>query len=408
MTLEHLKAVGRTFDYYVLARYFYRIGEPILDDSSYEELENIIKNEYYFQASEYLNRSYDDDPVPTALLNEIGVTPIQIAVPKDKKELFEYLNSEKSLSINSVTTYDEAFVFFRRYRAEHKDLVTSIKLDGDNVKTLYLDSRLRLSLSRGRGGGVSFDFTNTIANVFPQSLERAPHDLKIYAEAFVEPDYLPVLRRKYNLAGYKTSKSAAISLLRVQHDAEDYKHLKVIVHGVEGVGDSVTESFEIAKKWGFTIVKHKLIHWEDIPADMQEFKVWLKNNVFDYFEKEAAEFPSDGVVVEVNDLHYTGIVSGQYTDRQLALKFEQWSYKCYKGIIEDICWEQKRVLASCRIKIRPMKTDDGCSANYINGFNFSILAQEGLTIGSEVYYVRNSGAVNILVYGKDLDRLLGR
>ena len=103
-----------------------------------------------------------------------------------------------------------------------------------------------------------------------------------------------------------------------------------------------------------------------------------------------------------------GNQKNQYSDRQLALKFEQWSFKCYKGIVKSIIWEQKRVYASCRLQIETMQTDDGCSADFINCFNFSILVNNDIHVGSEIYYVRNSDAVNILVYGDKLKELLGR
>lgn len=408
MTLEEIRKSNRRVDLFCLARYFYRIGEPIMDDSEYERLTDEMHEKYADEAALYLNQTYDDDEIPYKLLNEIGVEPTDFSRAANKEDLFQYFNSEKSLSINSVTNYEDAYAFFSKYRAEHQDLMTSLKMDGDNVKTLYLDGELKLSLSRGRSSGVSFDFTNTVKNVFPLNIKCGKHECKVYAEAYVESDYLQVLRDRYNPNGYKTCKSAAISLLRVPHAKEDYEHLKIILHSIEGVGNTMQEEFDKAKELGFDVVKHKLIPWQDIPENYQEFRQWLKESVFDHFEKETVGIPSDGVVVEVNDLNYTGIESGQYTSRQLALKFEQWSFKCYKGVIEDILWEQKRVQASCRIRIKPMLTDDGCSAEYINGFNFAILVQENLNIGSEVYYVRNSGAVNILVYGKELDNLLGR
>lgn len=408
MTLEDMRASDRYADLFILARYFYRIGEPIMDDYEYEELLLNVRKRCSQQISDYLDRTYDDDPIPLKLLNEIGVEPISIKHDDSRERLFQYLNSEKSLSIDSVTSYGEAYTFFSKYREEKKDLMVSLKMDGDNVKTLYLDGNLELSLSRGRNAGISFDFTDTVKRVFPNSIMSVPHELRIYAEAYVEEDYLETLRRKYNPNGYKTCKSAAISLLRVQHSKEDYEHLRIIVHGIDGLGSSVSEDFQEAEQKGFSVVEHKLVPWEDIPVDKTQFREWLKREVFDYFEQKTDGVPSDGIVVEVNDKTYTGITAGQYSSRQLALKFEQWSFKVYKGIIEDIIWEQKRVLASCRIRIKPMRTDDGCSANWINAFNFSIVVNEGLDKGSEVYYVRNSGAVNVLVYGAELDRLLGR
>lgn len=406
MTIKEMIKANRVCDVYILARYFYRIGNPFINDSIYDQIDNMIRRENPPEMEEYLNRTYDDDQIPYKLLEEIGVKPIEDKLNVDNS-LFTYLDTEKSLSITSVTTYDDAFKFFNEYRVLKKDLVVSLKLDGDNAKTLYLDGQLKLSLSRGRSG-IGFDFTDTIKYKLPVVLKEKIRELKIYSECFVDEDYLPVLRKKYNSDRYKTPKSAAISLLRVKHRPEDYEHFHVIVHGVDTLGNTIMESFSKAKELGFNIVDHKLIQWKEIPDRKDEFIVWLNENVMDYLYFRNKSTPSDGVVVEVNDLAYLGTQVNQYSSRQLALKFYHWNFKLYKGIVEEIIWEQRRVYASCRIRIKPMLTDDGCSAEYINSFNFSILVSEGITVGSEVYYVRNSQAVNVLVYGRQLDRLLGR
>ena len=406
MTLQEILASKRLGDIFILSRYFYRIGEPIISDQVYEKIVAAVKHFRPENLVAYLDRTYDDDPVPVELLKEIGVEPIKFYSAEEKATLYHYLDEEKSLSINSVTTYREAYEYFYRYCMEKQDIMVSLKMDGDNAKTLYLDGQLALSLSRGRSG-MGFDFTNQISSTLPKSIGAEHKELKVYAECFVDLDYLPVLRQKYN-RDYKTAKSAAISMLRVKHAKEDYDHLKVIVHGVEGLADTVDETFRRAAELGFSVVEHTLIRWQDVPLDFKEFEIWLKKNVFDYFYETTKGTPSDGIVLEVNDLKYAGTQKNQYSDRQLALKMEQWSFKCYRGIVKNILWEQKRVYASCRLQIEPMKTDDGCSAEFINSFNFSILVRNHINIGSEIYYVRNSDAVNILVYGEQLERLLGR
>lgn len=406
MTLQEILKSKRLADIFILSRYFYRIGEPIISDELYEKVLNAINHFRPKELIAYLNRTYDDDPVPVDLLKEIGVEPVKFFNAEEKSTLYHYLDEEKSLSINSVTTYLDAYKYFYRYCTEKQDIMVSLKMDGDNAKSLYVDGRLALSLSRGRSG-MGFDFTKQISSSLPKFIGKEFKELKVYAECFVDLDYLPTLRQKYN-RDYKTAKSSAISMLRVKHAEEDYKHLNVIVHGVDGLADTVEETFKKASELGFSVVKHKLIHWAEVPLDFELFKPWLKRNIFDYFYETTKGIPSDGIVLEVNDLKYIGTQKNQYSDRQLALKMEQWSFKCYRGIVKNILWEQKRVYASCRIQIEPMKTADGCSAEFINCFNFSVLVRNNINIGSEIYYVRNSDAVNILVYGEQLEKLLGR
>jgi NAD-dependent DNA ligase len=411
MTLKEMVNEGRLDDIFILARFMYRIGEPILSDEVYSKLELHLQKKFSPKLKDYFERTYDDDPVPEDLLSEINYKYIPPVQQEGREDLIRYLDEEKSFSIDSVTNYRDAYSFFSRYREEKQDLMVSIKLDGINTKTLFLDGQLRLSLSRGRSGN-GFDLTDNIVKSMIYKVSDAPDEMKVFSEAYVDFDYLPALRQKYNPDGYKTPKSAAISLLRVKHDIEDYEHLNVTTFAVDGIGSSVDEIYKKAEEMGFNVVPHKLIKWQDIPEGLDEFVEWSKAEIFDYFAKMAFNqngdmiISSDGIVVEVNDKNYTPVQTNQYIDTQLALKFEQWGFLISSGIIEEIICEQQRVLASCRIRIKPTLTQDGCKAEYINGFNHSILVKEGLKIGSRVYFERNAGAVNILVYGDRLKRML--
>lgn len=402
MDINNFLKNKRYLDIYILARYFYRIGKPIMTDATYDLLERKIRDNIP-EADEYLNRTYDDDPIPIKLLEEIGVDVSDC----DSGKYYDYLNEEKSFSIKSVTEYESAFKFFSRYRDEKKDLMTSMKLDGNFSKSLYVDGNLLISLSRGRSGN-SFDFTDTIKNVLPNYIGGKWHEVKVFAECFVDNDYLPVLREKYGSGGgYVSPKSAAISMLRVKHDEVDYEHLKVIPFFIDGVACTISDSFKVAEDLGFNLVPHKLIKWGEIPSDKDEFCVWLKKEVFDYFAEYMGTYASDGIVVDVDDLKYIGYTKNQYVDRQLALKFEQWGFDLAQGVVEDIIWEQRRVCASVRLKIKPV-TVRGTTAKYINAFSPAILIKEGINVGSTVYFERNSDAYNVLVYGDRLKEVLGK
>lgn len=408
MSLKDMLNAGRLGDIFILARYFYRIGKPIMEDRIYEKYLAWVKNnpEGY---EEFLNRTYDDDPIPFELLNELGVQAeeLEIKVTGRKKELIQYLNEEKSLSIDSVTDYQSAFTFFNSYRIQEKDLMVSLKMDGVNAKTLYLDGKRELSLSRGRNGN-SFDFTETIDPVLPKTLNTEISELKVYTECYVDYEYLKELKRKYNADKYKMSKSAAISLLRVQHQHEDYKRLHAVVINVEGLGTkTLKETFDYMRNVGFEVPEHKLIRYQEIPEKFSDFCCWLKKHVFDYMYERTIGIPSDGIVVEVNDLEYEGVTSGMYNNRQLALKFEQWNFSYYEGVVEDIIWEQQRVFANCKLKIAPVNTKDA-EARIINAFNMGVIIEEGITIGSKIYFERNSDAVNILIYGERLKKIKER
>ena len=104
-------------------------------------------------------------------------------------------------------------------RSNQLDFVASLKMDGVNTKMLYQNGRFALSLSRGRNAGDSFDYTDNSAKVMPERMDFNLSLAKVTGESYVVAEGLEYLRQKYHKPdGYVTSKSAAISMLRVAHD----------------------------------------------------------------------------------------------------------------------------------------------------------------------------------------------
>lgn len=407
-TLQDLLSEKRYFDIWILARYFYRIGEaPIITDSVYDRMTNLFKEKCYDELHAYLDRTYDDDPIPYDLLEEIGVRPYVPVTKIGRNDLFDLLNEDKSLSIDSIVNYRSAYDFLMDKVDNKLDVVASLKMDGVNVKSLYQFGKFSLSLSRGRASN-SFDFTDQAAYVLPAFINNDLPELRVTGECFVVKEGLEKLRAKYAQDKYKTSKSAAISLLRVKHSINDYKDLRLKVFAAEGLADTVIKTFEILKSFGFDVVPYLFIPWDTIPKDYDDFCIWLRDAVFQQMHEAqlAGDMPADGVVLEVNNYGWQDTISNQYSNRQIACKFDFWAFESYKAIVKEIVIVQRRVTASVRVKIEPMQTNDACEAKIINIFNPSILIHNDIKVGDFVYFERNSGAVNILIHGKRLDDLL--
>lgn len=399
MIIDDLIEKGARFPAYVLARYCYRMGLPTIDDAVYDQLEMYLRENEYERCKAYLERSYDDDPVPVKLLEVVGIEVVDVQPPT---ELYEYLEEEKSNSIQAVREMRDVWDFVRRNKG--KQIMFSLKLDGVNTKSLYKDGRYQLSLSRGRRGN-SLDYTPGARHTMPL---RVDYDdlLKITGEYFVNEEALPWLREKYDVDKYKTCKSAAISMLRVEHEDVDYQHMTFLAYSVEGkVFDSVTGMYEYLEGLGFKTPPHLV--FDKFPDDYEEFEKFVNTEVLEVLANAGACLPSDGVVMEVNDLNAVYKDENQYSERQLAIKFGPWDFEYLVGTISDIIIEQKRVHCSVRIKIDPMYSADGCKAEYLNSFNPSILIENDLRIGKQVYFERNSGAVNIIIHGERLQGLVG-
>lgn len=402
--LELLRA-GRMEDAYILARYAYRIGEQIVSDHTYDGFERKFKELH--PDSEYVSRTYDDDPVPYALLREFSICPVEFNSVSDYDEMVQELNDDKSLSMSSVINVASAWPYFQMLHRNKLDFMASLKVDGVNTKMLYFNGDLIISLSRGRGAATSFNYMEGSKHVMPSSFSNYNNvsKLRVTGESYVEHDKLQYMRDKYNEARYKTSKSAAISMLRTTHDKDDYKYLHTAVFAADGLETSLDQMFQHLEQEGFETVPHELHSWEEIPDDYETFKGWLVHQIMTPIAKKGAGIPSDGCAIEVNDLLWAGEQNGQYSTRQLALKFGHWQFHVYKGKIIDIKLEQKRVYKSVKIQIEPITTDDDCKAEFINSFNPGILIDNDLYVGKEVYFEKNAGAVNILVHGARLEHL---
>lgn len=393
MILDDLIKNGQCLAAYAAARYCYRMGLPTLDDETYDKLEIWLRENKYEECKAYLERSYDDDPIPRKLLEVLGIEIIETNV---SSELYSYLEDEKSNSIKAVRDMSDVYDFVQSNPG--CPVMMSLKLDGVNSKMLYKDKRFALALSRGRHGN-SINYTDGCKHIVPPRID-SERLLKITGECFVTPSVLPDLRKKYDVNKYKTSKSSAISLLRVEHEKVDYEDLNLLAFSCEGEHFStVSEMYEYLETIGFKTPPHVLVN--SLPSDYEEFNKAI-NEILDNLAEEGEGLPSDGVVMEFNDLESVFEEKNQYSERQIAIKFGHWGFEYLKGVITDIVVEQQRVYKSVRVKIEPVRSSDGCEANYINAFNPDILISNGLNIGSEVYFERNSGAVNILIHGNRL------
>lgn len=409
--IDELVKQQRYLEFYAAIRYFYRIGEPVIDDKAYDEFDRGVKSLFEGQDSEeaklwqeYFNRTYDDDPIPYELLQEFDIDPV-IIVPEFNSDDYDALNEDKSMSIESVVSAEEAYPYFKWLKEQKLDFVCSIKEDGVNTKMLYKNGNFAMSLSRGRHGN-SFDYTKNSAKVVPAKVNFNEEQVRVYGESYVESRALGLLRERYNRDKYKTSKSAAISLLRVEHDFEFYKYVHTKTFFAEGIADTLADTLQKLQDLGFETVSYLTFSWQSIPDDFENFEKWLTSRVMNRLWELKGEDPSDGVVVEVNDLHFNATVKEQYTNRQLALKFAQWDFPYYSGIVKNIHVEQKRVYQSVVVEIEPITTHDSCIARRINTFNPSILINNGIRPGTKVYFEKNSGAVNIMLHDGKLKTIL--
>lgn len=400
---KELLTAGREVDLYKLSRYCYSVSDSLVTDSFYSSLEEyIIGNNL---CAELVSQSQDDDDVPISLLEEFNLMSLVFS-NRVESEYFNFLDSEKSMSIKALITYREFYDYCMG--TVNEDKIFSPKKDGINLKDLYVNGKMELGVTRGRKGNC-FDITSNLSKIVPNTIDTEMEHVVVYGECGVDSSKVSIMPRKSG-GDFTLSRTAALALMRTGMDDESYfKYLKFHAFNADGVADTISKTVDKLNEWGFDTLPYILVKAEEIPKDFEEFCVFTKS-IMDrmwQFTKDY-DIDTDGVVVDINSKNFIPEQTNQYLSRNCALKFEYWSHYYYIGIVKTIHVEQKAVQASVVIEIEPLKTQDNCKARRITSYNPSYLFDLKLYPGQKVYFERNSGAINVLLTGDKLKEALGK
>lgn len=380
---------------YILARYMYCIGNPILTDATYDKLHNILLEKG--ELEEYTSRCYEDDPVPLELLQKFGILQLQ---KQSTRRDTSFLAEDVSTSIQKVESIEEVYHFFKKFKGTSK--IVSIKMDGVNIKSEVDKKELKLSLTRGRKAQ-GFDVTDAMLKLMPKNMSL-PGRFIVTGEAFVPPQYLSYFKEKYDFSKHKTTRTSALSILRKYnyYDEKDFEFVKFYAFSADGLGQTVQDMYEGLKSAGFYVPPYMLLDTE--PDSYDEFCIWLTEIMDKMYDLQLKEgLPADGLVIQLNDHSIQTKIVNQYDERQIAVKFSHWSSKIYDGVITSIIIDQRRVFCCCKVTIEPVVTADGCEAVVINTFNPSFLLNNNLKVGSSIQFARQSGTVNVFCSGTVLN-----
>ncbi len=393
-------------DLYKIARYMYRVGAPVMNDTQYDKLDKWYKNTY--PSCPYSLRSYDDDPVPTEELRKWGYgfevdAGMKLVEDSEKwEDIKEHFKDTLSKSIKPVENFGDALGWFLNYRG--KDVKFSLKIDGINIKILLGKEcgewKLLMASTRSReGSGV--DVSENISKILPNNLDFELSNnrdyLTIWGELHVKEKDLHYLREKYRKE-FKTSRSTAISLARVSVEDKDYRHLHYHVFNSDYL--SLTE----LEKSGFKLAPYKVIKGTEIPGTTVEFRPWLTEVLHDFWSLTKLHgIVSDGVVVEVadtNEFSSTVVDGRKYDGGNMALKLGPWEPNIYESVVRKVEFLPKKERFSVVLIVDPTLTQSGNVVRRVNAFNPDIVIKNNINIGSEVRFeYKGENAVN-LIYGR--------
>lgn len=292
---------------FILARWAYSVGKPIMEDSVYTAYLRAMETKY--PDNEYVKRSWSSDPCPYELLKRIG-----------REDLIrDVILTDKTESIPSLNTAWEVKSELGNVKSTG---TMSMKHDGWNVQASYYQGRLVLVQTRGRSSE-SMDVT-ALKDLLPETVPVLT-PCKVVMEVTVSKSNFVVCNR---LFGNVSPRSSVATILARPEYFNLLSFYAFDIHGVDLQGKC---KFELLQEWGFKTPEwHYVSTYDDILAVLK----LLSDHNAEYAE------PTDGAV-------YDG-------ELRRAIRLEAWEEPIYYSYVTDYLEQYGPYRVSPSVLIRPV------------------------------------------------------
>lgn len=272
---------------YILARWFYLMGESLMSDPEYDRLEKEFKLEY--PESPYASRSWSFDECPEDLLKKYG-----------REDLIKSVTL--GYSAESISSINNELDFNATFRSLNKRSRLSFKIDGWNTRVSYYNGRIVKVESRGRSGN-NLNM-NGIHRLFPMTIPfkgRAAITGELSIPNNKWDEFKEITGNNDQRASVRTA------LAREMVDYLSFLGFNVWVEDSPAVGDH----YELLNSLGFDTPRFV---WVENFEDLKK-KMWYMsyiNRVYGYL--------TDGLVIENDTI-------------QLAIRLGAWEEKCFMSYV---------------------------------------------------------------------------
>ena len=394
----------------LVARFMYAKGKPIISDAEYDELVSKVKTEGVI-----LNPIYEDDDIPYEAFSQvlgyskedvdncIAVNSAEATTSyftsEDNAPDFDLLAESDSLSITSVTDFEEAYSWFEANKGI--ELVISTKIDGINTRRGYKYREGKLiynaALTRGRKSD-PLDITGNIRLISPDNITSdIDHDLVVYSETIVPTYAIASINDKYS-DDYTIPRNLAMAMMRVDRfDNADYEYLKSFVFRMDW-GPTLSQGLEKARSMGFDTVPYITYTYEHM--SFEDFVISMEKIIADLKAQTDAMFIiTDGMVAEINDRTLAGQagISNNYSSANLALKIGLWQPGVYESEVVALDLSQHSEQCTCVAIVEPVIAKGGQKITRVNCFNPSVLFANDIRPGKRIKFeYKNETTVNLI------------
>lgn len=334
---------------YILSRWMYLMGEPLLSDPEYDRTEREFKSA--FPESQYSNRPWAFDECPTELLKKYG-----------REDLI--CNPTMGYAAESIYSINNEIEFNQVFSGLKLKSRLSFKIDGWNTRVSYYNGRIVKVESRGRSGNnLSM---NNIYKLFPQSVPYKGR-VAVTGELSIPNAKWPEFKQLTGNADQRASVRTALAKSSIDYLAFCAFDIFVEDGGVTG------DNYSILSELGFTTPKFV---WVENFNDLKK-KMWYMsyiNPVYPYL--------TDGLVIE-------------NSEQQLAIRLGAWEEKCYKSYVTG--YEENQGMFGTFLKVccHPI-TVGGKTFSKISINNIASIIENDLRIGYPIAFNKRSEA-NVVI-----------
>jgi len=270
---------------------YYIENQPIISDFEYDILLNDLKS----LEEKFPEFALEDSPT------------VKVGSDLAAKESKQVEHKYPMLSLSNTYDKGELYAFDQRIKqiiSEPIEYVCELKIDGSAISLVYTDNQLERAVTRG-DGSIGDDITRNVVKIGNIPLianNSLDMDFEIRGEIFMpwkSFDYLNKKREEEEEPLFANPRNAAAGSLKLLDSAEvANRGLKAILyHIITGNQCFSThyESLEWARRCGFPISEHTKL-CKNIGEVIDFLDYWD-------IERRNLEYPTDGVVIKVNNLN---------------------------------------------------------------------------------------------------------
>lgn len=338
---------------FILARWAYLMGEPIISDVEYDHLEQWFKEKH--PNSHYLKQSWSFDECPRELLVKYGRTDWDV-------QLVMGYQAESISSLN--TEYDVRRIFSS---LDSKARV-SFKIDGWNTRASYYNGSLVKFETRGRSG-TNLDITS-LYKLVPAKIPIKGR-VAVTGEASIPNSKWPLYKQLTGNSDQRASVRTAIA--RGDTEYLSFLAFNIFIEDDTEAVRNVFEMYPLLRRLGFNT---------PLCREVNSYQTLMKCIEYMSSLSKTYGYLTDGLVIENQGL-------------QLAIRIGAWKEEINSSYVTEYIENQGMYGVSFNVGIKPVPIG-GKNFPQVSVVNLAQIQENKLAIGAPIAFNLRSSANVVL------------